>query len=61
MRWVVWNLVGCVLWLAGLAYAQGMSLVGAMGSAADGHQAATGFGFGIVGLLLLMWVNLLDA
>ena len=58
MRWMAWNFAGCALWLAGLAHAKGLSLVG---SVADGPHAATGLGVGCLGLLLLMWVNLLDA
>ncbi len=60
MRWMVWNTLGCVMWLAGLAYAKGMSLVEGA-SATDGHQLFAGLGFGLVGLVLLMWVNLIDA
>ena len=60
MRWMAWNIVGCFLWLAGLAYAKGMSLVGDLAAASDGHQMMMGLSFGIVGLGLLMWVNLVD-
>ncbi len=59
MRWMAWNVAGCALWLAGLAHAKGLDLVGA--AAADGPHAMTGLGIGSVGLMLLMWVNLLDA
>ncbi len=58
MRWIAWNLVGGILWLTGLACAKGMGVIGAV---FDGHRAAMGFGLGLAGLLLLMWVNLLDA
>ncbi len=58
MRWMAWNIFGGLLWLSGLAYAKGLGFAGA---AVDGRQAAAGLGVGVVGLLLLMWVNLLDA
>ncbi|WP_158809978.1 hypothetical protein [Beijerinckia sp. L45] len=60
MRWMAWNTVGCFLWLAGLAYAKGMSLAGDLAGATDGHQLGMGLAFGVVGLGLLMWVNLVD-
>jgi hypothetical protein len=60
MRWMAWNIVGCLFWLAGLAYAKGMSLVADRAVALDGHQIIMGLAFGIVGLCLLMWVNLVD-
>lgn len=61
MRWMALNMVGCILWLAGLAYAKGVSVAGFVGPAVDGRQAAMGLAVGVVGLFLLMWVNLLDA
>lgn len=60
MRWMAWNVLGCVLWLAGLAYAKGISLVGDL-AVSDGHQVLAGLGLGFVGLALLMWINLADA
>ncbi len=57
---MAWNMVGCLLWLAGLAYAKGMSVVGDLAAATDGRQMTMGLAFGIVGLGLLMWVNLVD-
>ncbi len=61
MRWMAWNVVGGLLWLAGLAYARGVSLVGLVGAGVDGRHVAAGLGVGAVGLFLLMWANLLDA
>ena len=61
MRWMALNVVGCVLWLSGLAYARGIGLIGLAAYAGDGRQAAAGLGVGAVGLFLLMWVNVLDA
>ena len=60
MRWLMWNLLGCVLWLSGLAGMKGMAFVSAI-SPIDGYQIWTGLAFGSVGLALLMWANLVDA
>ena len=60
MRWMAWNALGCALWLAGLAYAKGVGLLGSFG-AIDAHQIARGLSVGLIGLILLMWVNLIDA
>ena len=60
MRWMALNTIGCLLWVAGLVYAKGVSSI-AGSWPADGNQLPIGLAFGLTGLVLLMWVNLLDA
>jgi hypothetical protein len=58
MKWTVLNALGGLTWLAGLSFAKGATLPdGGFVSVGD-HRVLVGFGFGLVGLLLLLWTNL---
>jgi hypothetical protein len=52
-------MVGCLVWLAGLAYAKGLGVLASFANA-DGNHILMGLSFGMIGLALLMWVNLMD-
>lgn len=59
MRWVVWNVLGCLLWIAGIAHVKGLVFF-ASGLTGESNPVLAGFCLGLSGLVLLMWANLAD-
>ena len=58
MKWTVFNVLGALAWLAGLAFAKGTPLPGANVLATGDNQFLVGLLFGAAGLVTLLWVNL---
>ena len=60
MKWSVLNGLGAAVWLAGLMYAKGIGGTADL-SAANDHHLLVGACIGAMGLVVLLWTNLLGA
>ena len=61
MKWTVFNILGAMAWLAGLAFAKGTQLPVANVLATGDNQFLVGLLFGAAGLVTLLWINLRSA
>lgn len=58
MKWTVLNALGGLVWLAGLSFAKGVTLPDVGLFSVGDHRFVVGIGFGMAGLLVLLWTNI---
>ena len=55
MKWLAFNALGGLIWLAGLSFAKGATLPNLL--VAGDSRILLGCGVGILGLMVLLWSN----
>lgn len=61
MKWTALNGIGALFWLTGLYLALGVSHSATWGAWLPSNSLQIGGVFGLVGLVTLVWANLIDA